>query len=81
MYPSKAFYVGVDSKKLEDGPGTILCWCFFFSRLLGWRTVIFQLLGFCCRSTGVPSRVPFKSRVPVKGAQEDIWPHRAILGQ
>ena len=38
-----------------------LCWFFFFSRLRGWRTTIFQLSGFCCIlcCTGT-SRVPIK---------------------
>ena len=41
--------MGVDSKKMEYGPGTVYAWCSFFSRLRGWGTVIVQLSGFYCR--------------------------------
>ena len=46
--------MGVDSKKLECGPGTIDAGCCFslslscFSKLWGWETVILQLSGFYC---------------------------------
>ena len=28
------------------------CWCSFFSRVSGWRTVTFELPGFYCRDRG-----------------------------
>ena len=41
-------YVGVDSKKLEYGPGRIHAGCPSSPGFGVWRTVIFQLSGFYC---------------------------------
>ena len=41
-------FLGVNSKKVEYGPGTIYAGCPSSLGFGGWRTVIFQLVGFYC---------------------------------